>query len=46
MLGETVESLHDGLSLWVEMKFVLNQFPRNSRHVSGLPYEDVPIFME
>jgi hypothetical protein len=25
---------------------VLNQFPRNSRHVSRLPYEDVPTFLE
>jgi hypothetical protein len=25
---------------------VLNQFPRNSRHVSRLSYEDVPIFLE
>jgi hypothetical protein len=28
------------------MQFVLNQFPRNSRHVSRLPCEDVPIFLE
>jgi hypothetical protein len=28
------------------MQFMLNQFPRNSRHVSGLPCEDVPIFLE
>jgi hypothetical protein len=25
---------------------MLNQFPRNSRHVSRLPYEDIPIFLE
>jgi hypothetical protein len=25
---------------------VHNQFPRNSKHVSRLPHEDVPIFME
>jgi hypothetical protein len=25
---------------------MLNQFPRNSRHVSRLPCEDVPIFLE
>jgi hypothetical protein len=25
---------------------MLNQFPRNSRHVSSLSYEDVPIFLE
>jgi hypothetical protein len=24
---------------------MLNQFPRDSRHVSGLPCEDVPIFL-
>jgi hypothetical protein len=28
------------------MQFILNQFPRNSRHVSRLPCEDVPIFLE
>jgi hypothetical protein len=27
------------------MQFMLNQFPRDSRHVSGLPCEDVPIFL-
>jgi hypothetical protein len=41
-----VESLLDELGLRVEMQFVLNQFPRKSRHVSRLPYEDVPIFLE
>jgi hypothetical protein len=28
------------------MEFILNQFPRDSWHVSRLPYEDVPIFLE
>jgi hypothetical protein len=28
------------------MQFMLNKFPRNSRHVSRLPCEDVPIFLE
>jgi hypothetical protein len=28
------------------MQFVLNQFPRNSRHVNKLLCEDVPIFLE
>jgi hypothetical protein len=28
------------------MEFMLNQFPRDSRHVSRLPYKDVPIFLE
>jgi hypothetical protein len=28
------------------MQFMLNQFPRNSRHVSRLLCEDVPIFLE
>jgi hypothetical protein len=28
------------------MQFMLNQFPRNSRHVSRLPCEKVPIFLE
>jgi hypothetical protein len=40
------ESLLDTLGLRVQMKFVLNQFPRNSSHVSRLPYEDVPILLK
>jgi hypothetical protein len=44
--GESAESLLDRLGLWVEMQFVLNQFPRNSKHVSELPCEDVPILLE
>jgi hypothetical protein len=28
------------------MQFILNQFPRNSRHVSRLLCDDVPIFLE
>jgi hypothetical protein len=28
------------------MQFMLNQFPTNSRHVSRLPCEGVPIFLE
>jgi hypothetical protein len=46
ILGEMAESLLDGLGLRVEMRFIVNQFPRNSRHVSRLPCEDVPIFLE
>jgi hypothetical protein len=41
-----VEFLLDGLGLQVQMQFMLNQFPRSSRHVSRLPCEDVPIFLE
>jgi hypothetical protein len=40
------ESLLDGLGLRVQMEFVLNQFPRDSRHVGSLPCKDVPIFLE
>jgi hypothetical protein len=28
------------------MQFVLNQFPRNSKHISRILCEDVPIFLE
>jgi hypothetical protein len=38
--------LFDGLGEWVQMEFVLNQFLRDSWHVSRLPCEDVPIFLE
>jgi hypothetical protein len=38
--------LLDRLGLQIQMKFVLNQFPRNSRYVSRLPCEDDPIFLE
>jgi hypothetical protein len=41
-----VDSLLDGIVLWVQMKFMLNQFPRNYMHDSRLPCEDVPIFVE
>jgi hypothetical protein len=40
------ESLLDRLGLWVQMEFLLKQFPRDSRHVSRLPCKDVPIFLE
>jgi hypothetical protein len=46
VLGETVESLLDWLGLWDHIQFPLNQFPRNSRHVSRLRCVDVPIFLE
>jgi hypothetical protein len=38
--------LFDGLGEWVQMEFVLNQFLRDSWHVSRLPCEDVSIFLE
>jgi hypothetical protein len=39
-------SLLDELGLWVQMEFVLNQFPRYSQHVNRLSCKDVPIFLE
>jgi hypothetical protein len=45
-LGEMAESLLDGFGLRVEMEFMLYQHPRNSKHVSRLPYKDIPIFLE
>jgi hypothetical protein len=45
-LGKAAESLLDGLGKWVQMEFVLNQFPRDTWHVSSLPCENVPIFLE
>jgi hypothetical protein len=41
-----MKALIDGLGVWVDMKFMLYQFPRNTRHVSRLPCEDVPIFLD
>jgi hypothetical protein len=41
-----MKALLDGLGIGVNVKFMLHQFPRNSWHVSGLPCEDVPIFLE
>jgi hypothetical protein len=32
--------------MWVQMEFMLNQLPRDSRHVSILLSKDVPIFLE
>jgi hypothetical protein len=37
--------LLDGLDIRVEVKFLLYQLPRNSRHISRLPCGDVPIFL-
>ena len=30
----------------VDVEFVLSEFPRHTRHVSGIPCEDVPILTE
>jgi hypothetical protein len=38
--------LLDGLGEWVQMEFMLNQFPRDSWHVCRFPCKDVPIFLE
>jgi hypothetical protein len=40
------KALLDRLGIWVDVKFVLYQFPRNSWHVSRLPCKDIPIFLE
>jgi hypothetical protein len=45
-LGDTSESLLDGLGVRVQMEFVLNQLARDSGHVRMLPCKDVPIFLE
>jgi hypothetical protein len=45
-MGETSESLLDGLGIRVQMEFMLNQLPRDFRHVSELPSKYVPIFLE
>jgi hypothetical protein len=45
-LGETSKALLDRLGIGVNVKFVLYQFPRNSRHISRLPCEHVLIFLE
>jgi hypothetical protein len=41
-----MKTLFDRLGLRVQVKFVLYQFPRNSRHVNRFPCEDVPVFLE
>jgi hypothetical protein len=38
--------LLDRFGVGIDVKFMLYQFPRNSRHVNGLPCEVVPIFLE
>jgi hypothetical protein len=40
------KSLLDELGEWVQMEFVLNQFPSDFWHVSRLTCEDVPIFLK
>jgi hypothetical protein len=39
-------ALFDRLGIGINVKFVFYQFSRNSRHVSGLPCKDVPIFLK
>jgi hypothetical protein len=38
--------LLDGCHFWVEVQFMLNQFPRNSKHITRLPCKDIPIFLK
>jgi hypothetical protein len=45
-LGEQTKALLDELDIWVDVKFILYQFPRNFSHVNMLPCKDVPIFLE
>jgi hypothetical protein len=45
-MGEMAEMLLDRLGFWVQMQLVLNQFPKDSRHISRLSYKDVLIFLE
>jgi hypothetical protein len=41
-----LKALLDRLGVGVDVKFVLYQFTRNSRHVRRLPCKDVPIVLE
>jgi hypothetical protein len=41
-----MNALLDGLGFRIDMKFMLYQFPRDSRHVNGIPCKDIPIFLE
>jgi hypothetical protein len=41
-----MKTLLDGLSIWVEVKFVLYQLHRKSMYANCLPCKDVPIFIE
>jgi hypothetical protein len=41
-----VKALFDRLGIRFDVKFVLYQFTRISRHVNSLPCKDVPIFLE
>jgi hypothetical protein len=45
-LDETTNALLDEHGVWVDEKFMLYQFPRNTQHGSMLLCEDVPIFLE
>jgi hypothetical protein len=35
-----------GLGEWVQVELVLNQFPRDSKHVNRLPCKDVLVFLD
>jgi hypothetical protein len=45
-LGETAVSFLGRLFLQIQIRFMLNEFPRNSKHVSRFQCKDVPIFLE
>jgi hypothetical protein len=45
-LAKTLKVLLDGLGVRVDVKFVLYQLPRNSRHANMLSCEDVSIFIK
>src|SRR3954464_2468376 len=43
---EGSQRLLDGSHFGVGVEFVLSEFPRDTRHVRGLPCEDVPVLTE
>jgi hypothetical protein len=45
-MGKMTKVLLDGLGVGANVMSMPNQFYKNSRYVSRLPYEDVPIFLK
>ena len=46
LLVESAKKLFDRLKLWINIKSVLSEFSRYTRHVRRFPFKDVPILTD
>jgi hypothetical protein len=38
--------MFDGIGIGIDVRFLLYQLPRDSRHVNRLPCKNIPVFLE